>query len=309
MKNQDFTIQFTVDQTPSSVLEAINNVRGWWSENIKGDTDQLHSIFDYHYQDVHEATFQIMELSEQKVRWHVLKNRFKFLEDQHEWQDSDIIFDIQAKNGGTLITFTHKELTPAYSCYDLCKDAWTHYIQGSLKQLITTGTGEPTPKEDATIQKEPEPVSSSTNIDIHHRLRIDAPIETVYKALTTVTGLKGWWTPSVISEREDPQTGDFIQFSFGSKQENEIRIQVATLHHYDLVKWNVIDAHPGWADTSIRFELEANIKGTMLNFSHTHWKEMSDEFASCNYVWALFLKSLKQLCETGKGRPFPDFDK
>ena len=59
MGGQNYTTSFTVDQTPEAVFDAINNVRGWWSENIDGRTDKLGAEFTYQYQDVHRCTFQI----------------------------------------------------------------------------------------------------------------------------------------------------------------------------------------------------------------------------------------------------------
>jgi hypothetical protein len=34
-------------------------------------------------------------------------------------------------------------LVPKNECYDVCSDAWSSYIKGSLRSLITTGKGQP----------------------------------------------------------------------------------------------------------------------------------------------------------------------
>jgi hypothetical protein len=47
MKSQDFTAALLVDQTPEEVFTAINNIRGWWSEDIEGSTDKLNHEFMY----------------------------------------------------------------------------------------------------------------------------------------------------------------------------------------------------------------------------------------------------------------------
>ena len=35
MTDNNFTTTITVDQTPEAAFAAINNVRGWWSQEIK----------------------------------------------------------------------------------------------------------------------------------------------------------------------------------------------------------------------------------------------------------------------------------
>ena len=40
MKAGGFTTSFVVDHSPQAVFEAINNVRGWWSGEIDGNTDK-----------------------------------------------------------------------------------------------------------------------------------------------------------------------------------------------------------------------------------------------------------------------------
>ncbi len=148
MNNSDFTTTFLVDQTPNEVFNAINNVRGWWSESVEGNTDKPGEEFLYYYKDVHISKMKIEEfIPGKKVVWLVLENHFNFTQDKTEWKGTRIIFEISEKEGKTELHFTHAGLVPEYECYDVCRDAWTSYIQGSLHSLITTGKGKPNAKE------------------------------------------------------------------------------------------------------------------------------------------------------------------
>ena len=102
MSTQDFTTTILVDQTPKEVFNAINNVRGWWSEEIEGSTDKLNTEFNYHFEDVHRAKIKIIEfIPNEKVVWHVLENYFKFTKDKSEWTDTKIVFEISKKDNKT----------------------------------------------------------------------------------------------------------------------------------------------------------------------------------------------------------------
>lgn len=145
--NQSYSTSFTVDQSPEEVFAAITNVRGWWSEDVEGKTDEL-GEFKHRYQDIHRCTIQITELVPgKKVVWHITDNYFNFVEDKSEWKDTDIVFEIAKKDGKTEVRFTHVGLVPAYECYAVCTDSWGTYIKGSLRDLITKGKGQPNQSE------------------------------------------------------------------------------------------------------------------------------------------------------------------
>lgn len=147
MATPDFNTNFWVDQTPHEVFNAVNNVRGWWSERIEGGTEQLNDVFTYRRWELHQCTMKLIEvIPDKKVVWLVLDNYFSLTEDKTEWIGTKISFDISEKDGKTQLRFTHWGLVPAYECYDICFDAWTSYINGSLQSLITTGKGQPNPK-------------------------------------------------------------------------------------------------------------------------------------------------------------------
>jgi uncharacterized protein YndB with AHSA1/START domain len=148
MKKQDFTTTFSVDQSPQEVFDAINNVGGWWSEEIEGKTDKLGAEFKFHYKDFHRSTQKITELVPgKKVVWHVSDAQLNFVKDKTEWNGTDVVFEITGKGDKTELRFTHAGLVPAFECYGDCSGAWGFYINDSLRSLITTGKGQPAPKE------------------------------------------------------------------------------------------------------------------------------------------------------------------
>ncbi|MDP9116623.1 MAG: hypothetical protein M3O28_05075 [Actinomycetota bacterium] len=62
-----------------------------------------------------------------------------------EWTGSEIVFDLVPAADGTELRFTHIGLVPDVECFDACTTGWHHYINGSLRRLITTGAGLPDP--------------------------------------------------------------------------------------------------------------------------------------------------------------------
>ncbi len=143
---KNYSTSFTVDQTPQAVFRAINNVRGWWSGEIEGDTDKLGAEFTYRYEEVHRSKQKVTEfVPGEKVVWRVLEGDLQFVNQKSEWKGTDIVFDISAKAGKTEVRFTHVGLVPDFECYGACSNAWGALIRNNLRNLIVTGKDQPSP--------------------------------------------------------------------------------------------------------------------------------------------------------------------
>jgi Activator of Hsp90 ATPase homolog 1-like protein len=143
METEDFTTTILVEQSPAEVFKAINNPRSWWSEDIEGTTNKLNEEWTYRFQDNHRCKMKTTEMTAgKKVVWLVMDNYFKFTKDPSEWTGNKITFDISKQGDKTQLVFTQVGLVPGYECYKMCRDAWTGFIQRSLRHFITTGKGQ-----------------------------------------------------------------------------------------------------------------------------------------------------------------------
>jgi len=144
--NFHFTTTFLVDQTPQEVFNAINNVRGWWSAELEGNSTQLNDVFEYRHKEFHYSKHRLTEVTpDKRIVWLTTDSSLSFTKDPDEWTGTSIIFDITQLGDKTQLLFTHEGLTPRVECYNDCSSGWTHYIHKSLYPLITTGKGEPDP--------------------------------------------------------------------------------------------------------------------------------------------------------------------
>ncbi len=137
--------------------------------------------------------------------------------------------------------------------------------------------------------------------DIRHRLEINSDPSEVYKNLVSQEGLSAWWTPDTNAK---PEVGSVLRFGFGPSYFKEMKVSL--LEPEKKVVWKCITATEEWIGTEIIFELQTGGDKTILSFSHNNWDAQSSMFSQCSYDWAMFLRSLKELSESGKGSPFPN---
>jgi Activator of Hsp90 ATPase homolog 1-like protein len=140
MSSPNYSVAYTVSQSPDEVFSAVNDVRGWWTgePGAKGKTDKLGAEWTYQFKNLHYTKQRITEfVPGKKVVWLVLESKLSFVKDTTEWNGSKITFEIAKKGDKTELRFTHVGLVPEFECYGDCSSAWGYYVKGPLRALIT----------------------------------------------------------------------------------------------------------------------------------------------------------------------------
>src|SRR5687768_12148721 len=141
--------------------------------------------------------------------------------------------------------------------------------------------------------------------NIIHRIGIKSSARQVYNALSTLKGLASWWTENV---EGDEHVGGKITFRFHSSSGEEIGVMVMEIKELTPevnVRWHCIEGPPEWIGTDITFDLSQQHDQTIIVFGHRNWREDVEFMAHCSMKWSVFLLSLRDYVETGKGKPSP----
>jgi uncharacterized protein YndB with AHSA1/START domain len=131
--------------------------------------------------------------------------------------------------------------------------------------------------------------------DILHRVGIKATPQKVFKALSTIDGLRHWW---VVETTGSTKKGGIIDFGF-------CRMKVVKSEPKKLVHWRCEDGPKEWLGTEVIFQLKWKDEQTFVVFKHARWKKPSEFMHHCSTKWAVFLLSLRDWLERSEGRPAP----
>ena len=135
---------------------------------------------------------------------------------------------------------------------------------------------------------------------IIHTVQIHAAPEAVFRALTTVTGVTGWWSTRATL---DPGEGGVIEFTF--LEGFNPHMKQTRLVEAEVVEWRCVAGHENWRDNTFTFLLRPDDGETSLRFVQEYAQELDDDtYGTYNFNWGYYLGSLKNFCESGTGTPF-----
>lgn len=133
---------------------------------------------------------------------------------------------------------------------------------------------------------------------IYHQVGIKTSLHNAFAAVATLNGISSWWTAT----SGEPVLNGELHFHFA---EQCLSTKVTGFEKNVAIEWTVRGEEGEWLDTRICFNLERADNQIFINFEHNNWQSTTPMFSHCSTKWAVFLLSLKDYLETGKGKPFP----
>ncbi|WP_338025168.1 SRPBCC domain-containing protein [Corynebacterium lehmanniae] len=114
--------------TREEVYRAITKPSSWWDQKVEGEAGVKGGEFH-----AKEGDFSVQEADDGKrVVWNVEPTD----DNDHEWDDTSLIFDIEEEEGKTKVNFTHRGIRPHDRGYDEIAKTWKDRIAKGLQPLI-----------------------------------------------------------------------------------------------------------------------------------------------------------------------------
>ena len=135
---------------------------------------------------------------------------------------------------------------------------------------------------------------------IYHDFTINVPREKVFETVSFPDKLNNWWTLRCTGK---PALNEDYNFYFG--EEYNWFAEVSKFDINEEIEYKMTNAMSEWIPTSFGFKLsEVKPNVTYVQFYHTGWKNISQEFRIASYCWANLLRQMKQYLEEGIITPF-----
>jgi uncharacterized protein YndB with AHSA1/START domain len=182
---------------------------------------------------------------------------------------SKVTFDIEDLGGTVKLTVTHDGFDAGSEVLANVAQGWPKVIAGLKTMLEAPG--------------------------YTREVIIDAPPARIVEAVTTTTGVAGWWTPD--AER----SGDRLTLRFDD-QRIVMRVDEAGP---TAVAWTCLEhsAFPEWRGTTLRFALSGT-GPTTLRFAHVGLEPECDCYGACSVGWDRYLASLARHVVGAGGTPW-----
>lgn len=136
---------------------------------------------------------------------------------------------------------------------------------------------------------------------VEHRVGIRGNVSEIYRALFDPDELPRWWASTAAGV---PAVHETIDLDF--KELARLSFSIGVLVPDQAVTL-VCTSGPGpWRGSQLKFTLENAADQVFVSLIHENTDADDDDFLYFSTKWPLYLLSLRDLIETGTGRPYPN---
>ncbi len=135
---------------------------------------------------------------------------------------------------------------------------------------------------------------------VRHRIGVNGEIGRVYESLIQPEKLSGWWASGAHGSSE---TGSVLRLEFSGL--GSLSFSIKTLEAPATVVFECVDGPGAWSGSELRFDLRDDGEQTFVTLTHSNPSASDDDFLYFSTKWPVYLLSLRDLIETGSGRPYP----
>ncbi len=132
-----------IEATPEEVFDALNNPKelsAWWTPADVNDQDP--AIVNFRFGESHIVPMRVEEtVASELVKWQCIEG---------PWADKgNFVFELESIERGTNLRFTHEGWAEIDDFFRHCNSKWGFFLAVSLKGLLETGVGQPSPNDPA----------------------------------------------------------------------------------------------------------------------------------------------------------------
>jgi uncharacterized protein YndB with AHSA1/START domain len=194
---------------------------------------------------------------------------------------SRVTFDLEPDGPLVKLTVVHDGFEPGSTVAEMVSGGWPRVL-GELKTLLETGAA----GDDGFSTQAVAP----------------APPEAVFRALTTLEGLAGWWMPDVAGS---PAAGGELTFRFDSEH---VTMRVEHVEAPSLVVWRCVEStkFPEWIGNTLWFDLQPRGTGdaTVIAFRQVGLLPPCDCYDICSAGWEQYVRGLASFAAGDGGQPY-----
>ena len=136
---------------------------------------------------------------------------------------------------------------------------------------------------------------------VRHQVGIAGDIDAIYRAMHEPKGLDAWWATTTDGT---PRVGEVLDLHFSDVVTLSFRIEA--LKENEVVALRCISGPGPWQGSALTFSFRQGDDQVWVGLEHENPAASEDDFLYFSTKWPCYLLSLRDLIETGTGRPYPN---